>query len=132
LALDRNGNGRINNGLELFGNFTQQPPSDIPNGFLALAVFDTPANGGNGDGNIDASDQVYSLLRLWQDGNHNGISESSELLTLSQVGLLRLELQYQAVNFTDGAGNVVRYRGRTHFQSAPQIRTAWDISLVLN
>jgi hypothetical protein len=64
LVLDRNGNGRIDDLTELFGDLTPQPKSSQPNGYIALSVFDDPRNGGNSNGIIDQGDAVYWRLRL--------------------------------------------------------------------
>jgi hypothetical protein len=105
LALDRNGNGYIDDGSELFGNFTPQPQSAAPQGYLALAVYDQ-----NHDGVIDAEDPVFRNLRLWQDRNHNGVSEQDELSTLTDHGILGLGLSYIPHRQVDANGNLFRYR----------------------
>ena len=98
LVLDRNDNGVIDSGRELFGSATAQPyltPGETKHGFRALAVFDKAENGGNGNGQIDERDGVFSSLKLWRDANHNGKSEARRI-TVPRKSVIRvIEFAYK-------------------------------------
>lgn len=106
LALDRNANGRIDNGSELFGNFT--PPYPSANGFEALKALDD-----NQDDVIDRSDRAFAQLLTWTDSNHNGFSEANELRALSSVGLIAIRTDYRTAQKRDQYGNVFRQRAKS-------------------
>ena len=123
LALDRDGDGRITNGKELFGNFTDQPTTEEPNGFVALAVFDD-----NNDRWIDKDDAVYRRLLLWVDSNHDGASQRSELHSLDWGGVDGIGLDYRVSKRSDQYGNNFKYRAPVRGRDLG--RWAWDVFLV--
>lgn len=92
LALDLDGNGRVDTGAELFGSSTGCGTDRCFDGVMALAQYDSPARGGNDDGIIDARDRVFSRLRLWTDRNSDGASQADELAPLKARGVLALHL----------------------------------------
>jgi hypothetical protein len=123
--------GLVHTGKELFGNYTPQPFSQHPNGFAALAVYDQPDHGGNGDGIIDARDAIFSSLRLWVDKNHDGISTKDELYTLPELGVNSISLHYTPDHKTDQYGNIFGYRTLMNPDHPDQVdKTAYDVFFV--
>ncbi len=101
LVLDRNSNGTIDNGSELFGNASPlKNGGTAANGFAALADLDS-----NKDGVIDNRDTAYASLRVWKDANQNGVVDTGELLTLSGAGVANIRTSYQNISAVDENGN---------------------------
>jgi len=108
LALDRNHNGQIDDGSELFGDHTPLPGgATAANGFKALVPYDA-----NSDGIIDARDPIWSALLLWTDLSHDGISQASELLPVSQSTVDAISLDYHWSGRRDASGNHFRYESK--------------------
>ena len=128
LALDRNANGLIDDGTELFGDVTPQHQTANPNGFEALALYDDTLNGGNEDGRIDAADEVFGRLRLWTDRNHNGLSEPPELEYLADSEIEWIGLSYRRSDRVDRFGNEFRYQGRAGLGGG-RTRVIWNVFL---
>ncbi len=94
LAIDRNNNGTIDDGTELFGD-----QNGSRNGFEELRKLDS-----NGDGRVTAADRDFSKLLLWKD-NGNGITEPGELVSLTDEGITEIDLGYRNVNEAAANGN---------------------------
>jgi hypothetical protein len=115
LALDRNGNGRIDDGSELFGNVAGGRPR--ADGFQALAELDARSLGGNEDGVIDRHDRMFSALRLWRDANRDGVAQPRELRALARAGVAAIGLAAKLNPLAvDPNGNDLRLEG--HFLRA--------------
>jgi hypothetical protein len=125
LVLDRNSNGKIDSGAELFGNTTPQSDSAGRNGFAALAEFDKVENGGNGDGVIDSRDAVFSSLRFWIDDNHDGVSQPNELRKLSDVGITSISLDYHEARRIDRFGNQFRFKALVNQSIGRTVNQRW-------
>jgi hypothetical protein len=116
--LDRNGNGIVDDGSELFGNFTPLLSGGIAeNGFEALREFDA-----NGDGVIDANDPVWNRLMLWIDRDHNGFTTPDEIEPIS-ARLLSIDLAYRRSGHRDQHGNLFRYESTVRLRTPVGDRT---------
>ena len=102
LVMDRNHDGSINGGTELFGEGTNLANGQkAANGYAALAEMDT-----NGDGVVNSSDTNFSDLMVWVDSNGDGVSQEGELHSLSSLGITQLDLKAQTSTQVDN-GNLI-------------------------
>ncbi|MFT0213547.1 hypothetical protein VQ643_13225 [Pseudomonas sp. F1_0610] len=102
LVLDKDGNGTIDNGNELFGVDTiKSDGTKAVDGFDALRDLDS-----NGDGVFDRNDEMFSKVKVWQDLNSDGISQANELKTLDELGIVGINLDATKTNI-DSNGNII-------------------------
>ncbi|WP_460734579.1 calcium-binding protein, partial [Lysobacter tyrosinilyticus] len=108
LVLDRNGNGLIDSGRELFGADTiKSDGTNASSGFEALRDLDS-----NGDGVFSAGDAQFANVRVWRDLNQDGVSQAGELFTLGQVGIKSINLTPTSTSdVNQGNGNVLDNTG---------------------
>lgn len=107
LVWDRNGDGRINDGKELFGSETiLANGAKATDGYQALSELDS-----NADGKIDASDAAFASLKIWQDVDGDGYSAASELLGLADLGVQSINTGATASTYIDPAGNQHKLTG---------------------
>jgi len=126
LVWDRNGNGRVDDGQEMFGNVTRLRSGERAlNGYEVLKEYDD-----NRDGLLDARDALFSQLRRWMDSNGNGETDAGELLALHAVGIRAIELTYRESRRRDRHGNELRYRAQVYGDRPTVIRFCYDVLFI--
>lgn len=117
LVFDRNGNGLIDDGRELFGTAT--PPllatEPVRHGYEALAEFDRISLGGNENGMLDEGDRMFQHLQVWRDRNRDGVTQDGELAALAELGITEISLSYYRDDQEDQWGNVQRWWSPIYF-----------------
>lgn len=126
LAMDRNANGRIDSGAELFGDHAKLASGgNAPNGFAVLDELDV-----NRDGVLDFSDPAWSALILWVDDNHNGQSEANEMIPILASDVLAISTHYAWSGRKDRYGNLFRYKSDVTLTHG--VRKFYDVYLRLS
>jgi hypothetical protein len=116
------GSGVIDSGKQLFGNYTPHADGDglvkgrNANGFLALAWYDRPVQGGDGNAIIDKRDKVWTKLKLWIDDHCYKTPDvpctslPGELHPLEEFGITSISLVYTGFNqYSDDFKNFFRF-----------------------
>ncbi|HEX4970258.1 MAG TPA: hypothetical protein VJ299_03120 [Steroidobacteraceae bacterium] len=128
LTLDRNRNGIVDDGSELFGVGTPLlEGGTAPNGFVALAQYDQPLLGGNDDGVISRADAVWQELSLWVDANADGVATRNEMRRPESLGLTSFGIIPRVRRYIDEAGNSLPYWAWAGATGRPARTTMVDV-----
>jgi VCBS repeat-containing protein len=121
LAFDKNQDGIINNGNELFGNYTKLSNGTYANnGFEALKEYDL-----NKDGVIDIKDTIYNHLNVWIDANQNGQTDEGELKTLSELNITSINLNADTVDIQEADNKISHTSSFTQNDEIKTINDVW-------
>lgn len=122
LCLDRNSNGLVDDGRELFGNATPLRGGEpAGQGFKALAELDLRDLGGNEDKLVDARDRLFASLCAWIDVNRDGRSQKGEIAALSATRVLALEYDFALLGMHDKFGNLFWLQGNSWMSDGTRI-----------
>lgn len=129
LALDRDRNGEIDGGAELFGSGTVLRDGEhARHGFEALAELDA-----DGDGRITASDPRFGELVLWGDANGDRLSTVTETPNAQTMGVLSISLSYDVDPTCDLRGNcAVEKATFAYLDRSGELRTGQVVDLHLS
>lgn len=126
LCMDRNHNGVIDDGTELFGYATplrNGKPAKV--GYRALAELDSREAGGNRDGLVDTADLQFGELCVWVDSNRDGVSQPQEISNLPEAGVAALEYRYKVTRLADSYGNLFRYASTVQMRTPSGTLQSW-------
>lgn len=123
LVRDVNGDGKINDGSELFGDNTRLANGELAtSGIEALRDLDD-----NGDGVIDANDKAFAQLKVWQDKNGDGISSDDELMSLAELGIEKIDLNNKETVNKEVDGGIIKEQA-TFIKTDGSIHTLADVN----
>ncbi|HFK2692881.1 TPA: calcium-binding protein, partial [Kluyvera ascorbata] len=120
LVIDKDCNGKIDSGNELFGNNTVLSNGSLAaNGYEALQELDT-----NGDGTLNSRDEAWQQLQVWQDRNGNARVDDGELMSLSEAGIAAIDTDYKNSTWVDKQGNAHKQTGEVIYLDGSEGQSA--------
>ena len=132
ITLDRNRNGIVDTGAELFGVGTPLfEGGKAPNGFVGLAQYDQPLLGGNDDGLISSQDAIWPELSMWLDSNADGISTANEMRRPEALGFRSFGTIPKVRRLVDEAGNSLPYWAWATTASVPRKAIMVDVYFLI-